>query len=508
MSAQLADDSSDGDDANLVGLRALGEDSPLVDPSSDSFELDLGVRRRVVIPMDRGAQHRGVGASGTEAASETGAVVWDGAVLLARANQMLPSKETGRTVLELGAGCGLAGLAWALTEDCDLTLTDRPHRLQALRENAARNGVDATVAALDWTRVMDDARADCFDAIVDGRPGSSFFGGFDVVLAADCVYDEALATPLCRTISYAMAASSVALVTIDEANRRPGALKAFLRIAERAFSSLEEVPMASRGWSKGDDRESIRLFVLRGPRLFDSRKPLRIVVAGPCGCGKTTIGKALAAVLGLPFVEGDDLHPEANVAKMARGEPLTDADRAPWLQTVSAALWNKTAALDEEAIAAKLRAIRLELEQVDYVPPPPPLGAVASCSALKRKYRDELGPVCIALLDVPEAVALARVRARAGHFMPASLVASQYEALEMPGRRGAFVFDGTLEPSSLVDTIIETVARCDPRDLHARYMAQLDFVGRFSQGEGAITAATAPGRPARAPRARGRPGRR
>ena len=460
MSAQLADDSSDGNDANLVGLRALGEDPPLVDPSSDSFELDLGGGRRVTIPMDRGAQRRGIGASGTEAASETGAVVWDGAVLLARANQMLPPKRK-RNVLELGAGCGLAGLAWALTEDCDLTLTDRPHRLQALRENAARNGVAATVTALDWTRVMDDARADCFDAIIDGRPGSSFFGGFDVVLAADCVYDEALATPLCRTISYAMAASSVALVTIDEANRRPGALKAFLRIAERAFSLLEEVPMASRGWSKGEDRESIRLFVLRGPRLFDSREPLRIVVAGPCGCGKTTIGKALAAVLDLPFIEGDDLHPEANVAKMACGEPLTDADRLPWLQTVSAALWNKTVALTEEAVEAKLRAIMLELEQVDYVPPPPPLGAVASCSALKRKYRDELGPVCIALLDVPEAVALARVRARVGYFMPESLVASQYDALEMPGRRGAFVFDGTLEPSALVDTIIETVARCD-----------------------------------------------
>ena len=140
MSAQLKDDSSDGDDANLVGLRALGEDAPLVDPNADTFELDLGAGRRVVIPMDRGAQRRGVaGASGTEAASETGAVVWDGAVLLARANALDPSNRK-RDVLELGAGCGLAGLAWALTEDCNLTLTDRPHRLQALRENAQRNG--------------------------------------------------------------------------------------------------------------------------------------------------------------------------------------------------------------------------------------------------------------------------------------------------------------------------------------------------------------------------------
>ena len=82
MSAQLDHDSSDGDDANLVGLRALGEDEPLVDPNADTFELDLGAGRRVVIPMDRSAQRRGVaGASGTEAQSETGAVVWDGAVL-------------------------------------------------------------------------------------------------------------------------------------------------------------------------------------------------------------------------------------------------------------------------------------------------------------------------------------------------------------------------------------------------------------------------------------------
>ena len=88
MSAQLEGvegDSSDGDDANLVGLRALGEDEPLVDPNADTFELDLGAGRKVIIPMDRGAQRRGVaGASGTEAQSETGAVVWDGAVLLRR----------------------------------------------------------------------------------------------------------------------------------------------------------------------------------------------------------------------------------------------------------------------------------------------------------------------------------------------------------------------------------------------------------------------------------------
>ena len=133
---------------------------------------------------------------------------------------------------------------------------------------------DATVAALDWTRAE--------------------FGAYDVVLAADCVYDEALATPLVRAMSYAMRDGAVALVTVDEANRRPAALRAFLRVAERAFSYFREEPMAARSkWSRGDDRESIRLFVLRGPRLFNHQKPLRVVVAGPCGCGKTTICDAL-----------------------------------------------------------------------------------------------------------------------------------------------------------------------------------------------------------------------
>ncbi len=403
-------DTSDGDDG-LVALRAIGEDEPLVDPNAETFELDLGAGRRVVIPMDRGAQRRGVaGASGTEAASETGAVVWDGSVLLARANALEPP-ERKRDVLELGAGCGLAGIAWAVTEGCNLTLTDRPHRLRALRENAARNGVEATVAALDWTRAE--------------------FGAYDVVLAADCVYDEALATPLVRAMSYAMRDGSVALVTVDEANRRPAALRAFLRVAERAFSYFREDPMESRSrWSHGHDRESIRLFVCRGPRLFDPRKPLKIVVAGPCGCGKTTVGRELAAVLGLPFIEGDDLHPEANRAKMARGEPLDDADRAPWLARVRA------------AVGASQE------------------GAVASCSALKQIYRDALGPVRIVLLDVPEAVARERVERRSGHYMPASLVASQYAALEMPAVEcRTLVFDGTLAPSALVDEIVGTIAK-------------------------------------------------
>ena len=120
-------------------------------------------------------------------------------------------------------------------------------------------------------------------------------------------------------------------------------------------------------------------YLSRPAALPPSRRPLRVVVAGSCGCGKTTIGKELAAVLGLPLIEGDDLHPAANVAKMARGEPLDDADRAPWLSKIRA------------AVGASQE------------------GAAASCSALKQMYRDALGPARIVLLDVPEAVARERV---------------------------------------------------------------------------------------------------
>ena len=187
---------------------------------------------------------------------------------------------------------------------------------------------------------------------------------------------------------------------------------------------------ARRKWSRGDDRESIRLFVCRGPRLFHHQKPLRVIIAGPCGCGKTTVGRELAAVLGLPFIEGDDLHPPENVAKMKRGEPLDDADRAPWLSKIRA------------AVGASQE------------------GAVASCSALKQIYRDALGPVRIVLLDVPEAVARERVEQRAGHYMPASLVSSQYAALELPAVEcRTLVFDGTLAPAALVDEIVGTIAK-------------------------------------------------
>ncbi|MFT4269284.1 MAG: gluconokinase [Xenophilus sp.] len=133
--------------------------------------------------------------------------------------------------------------------------------------------------------------------------------------------------------------------------------------------------------------------------------PLWLVVMGVSGCGKSSLGQVLAAELGLPLVEGDDFHPEANIRKMSSGIALDDADRAGWL-----------ARLGEEL------AVR-------------PGGAVLTCSALKRAYRDRLRAAVPVLrfvyMRIGRDEALARVRART-HFFSASLVDSQFQTLEPP----------------------------------------------------------------------------
>ncbi|MEI5584599.1 MULTISPECIES: gluconokinase [unclassified Agromyces] len=133
----------------------------------------------------------------------------------------------------------------------------------------------------------------------------------------------------------------------------------------------------------------------------------RIVVMGVAGSGKTSVGVALADRLGLDFVDADDLHPPANVAKMRAGRALADADRMPWLDVVGAAL----------AGAA-------------------PPGIVVACSSLRRAYRDRLRAAApdavFVALEGDEALLAERIGGRVGHFMPASLLASQLAAYEAP----------------------------------------------------------------------------
>lgn len=129
-----------------------------------------------------------------------------------------------------------------------------------------------------------------------------------------------------------------------------------------------------------------------------------VVVMGVSGSGKSTVGQLVADALGVPFVDGDDLHPPANVAKMAAGIPLDDDDRAPWLRAVGRTLADSG-----------------------------PAGAVVACSALKRSYRDliraEAPGTVFAELDGTRELLAGRMD-RPGHFMPASLLDSQLATLE------------------------------------------------------------------------------
>jgi gluconokinase len=133
-----------------------------------------------------------------------------------------------------------------------------------------------------------------------------------------------------------------------------------------------------------------------------------VLMMGVCGSGKTTTGKALAESLGWPFFDGDDFHPETNVAKMAAGQPLTDADRWPWIERIAEAM---RGVLDRGG------------------------NAVFACSALKSAYRQRMqrvGDVRVVFLDGDEETIGPRLAARTQHFMPASLLPSQFAALEVP----------------------------------------------------------------------------
>jgi len=157
-----------------------------------------------------------------------------------------------------------------------------------------------------------------------------------------------------------------------------------------------------------------------------------VVVMGVCGCGKTTVGRALAEAMGWPFLDADDFHPAVNVDKMRAGIPLTDEDRWPWL----------------DRLAGEIAAINARGGN-----------AVLACSALKQAYRDRLtanGGVRIAYLKGDRATIEPRLAARRGHYMPPSLLASQLEALEEPA--DAIVADIRLPASAQVDSIRRAIA--------------------------------------------------
>ena len=141
---------------------------------------------------------------------------------------------------------------------------------------------------------------------------------------------------------------------------------------------------------------------------------MRVVIMGVAGCGKSTVGAALARETGIPYRDGDDLHPPENIRKMSKGTPLTDKDRAPWLAKVGLAL--------------------------------KPGNLMIGCSALKRGYRDIIrdqadGPVLFLHLAAPIELIRERMKARTGHFMPPALLDSQFATLEplQPDEAGSVI---------------------------------------------------------------------
>lgn len=156
------------------------------------------------------------------------------------------------------------------------------------------------------------------------------------------------------------------------------------------------------------------------------------LVMGVSGCGKSTIGSLLATKLDAIFLDGDDFHPPANVAKMASGTPLNDADRIPWLQEIRKSM--------DEKVANGQKA-------------------VYACSALKQMYRDILsGPdedVTFVYLKGTVKEIQERLQARSGHFMPTKLLQSQFDALEEPLEAITVSISGT--PGEVVSNIMELV---------------------------------------------------
>jgi gluconokinase len=169
-------------------------------------------------------------------------------------------------------------------------------------------------------------------------------------------------------------------------------------------------------------------------------KPVVLVFMGVSGSGKTTVAGLLARRLGWPFAEGDDLHPRSNIEKMRAGQPLADADRRLWLS----------------AVADWVRA-RLDAGQ----------NGLITCSALKRSYRDVIDQrgsgVMFVFLAGSKATIVPRLAARQSHFMPPSLLDSQFDDLEAPEPDEPHIrVDIDLQPAVIANGLMRKLGLSDP----------------------------------------------
>ncbi len=161
--------------------------------------------------------------------------------------------------------------------------------------------------------------------------------------------------------------------------------------------------------------------------------PHALVLMGPAGCGKSTVGQLLSEKLGRRFVDADDYHPHTNIEKMRAGDALTDEDRVPWLTSLRKLIHSEEASEN----------------------------LVIACSALRHQYRSTLASgerlVAFFLLDVPSDVLTKRLKERSDHFFSPELLESQMHALEPP--TSEYRLDGTLTPERICQRIAELLSR-------------------------------------------------